>query len=236
MPWLAANAVLLLAVAALLAQQQDDPGDGVWDTATPVTFEGVLSLSPYPVLHTTAPDESGQALTLLPIEQGKRGAGERLRQLGLDGHRVRLTGFVIRRTGRVVLGLEAGDAGVQDLGPSGTATPAMDIQPLGEHTLVGEIIDPQCYLGAMKPGHGKPHKQCATLCIRGGIPPLFLVRDQAGNRTTYLLMTAGGEALPESHYPYIADPLELRGRVERRNDMLVLYADLASFRRLEGTR
>ena len=37
-------------------------------------------------------------------------------------------------------------------------------------TLKGEIIDPKCYLGAMKPGGGKTHKACAMRCIAGGIP------------------------------------------------------------------
>ncbi|XAL99558.1 hypothetical protein OT109_18510 [Phycisphaeraceae bacterium D3-23] len=230
LPWLVANFVLLIAVGVVIAQQQRDPGDGTWNTATPVTYEGVLTLDPYPLLRVTDAEETGGPLTVLPIEMGKRGSRERL--AGLEGQRVRLTGFAIRRTGRVVLGLEAGDAAIEPLGP---ATPAITFAPvgLGTHTLIGEIVDPQCFMGAMKPGEGKPHKVCATLCIAGGIPPVFVVRDQAGNTVTYLLMTDAGESLPPSHYEYIADPLELTGRIQRQGDMLVLYADLSSFRRLE---
>lgn len=231
LPWLAANIVLLLAVGVVIAQQQRDPGDGAWDTGTPVTYEGVLTLEPYPMLRVTNAEETGGPLTVLPIEMGKRGSQERLADL--EGQRVRLTGFEIRRTGRVVLGLEAGDEAVEALG---NASPPAAFAPtdLGSHTLVGEIVDPQCFLGAMKPGEGKPHKVCATLCITGGIPPVFVVNDEAGNTTTYLLMTKDGEAFPPSHYEYIADPLELFGRVERRGDMLVLLADLSSFHRLEA--
>ena len=230
-PWLVANLVLMLGVGVVIAQQQRDAGGGMWDTATPVTFEGVLTMEPYPLLHTTQIGDDASPLTVLPIEMGKRGARQRL--AGLAGHRVKLTGFVIQRTGRVVLGIEAGVAAVEDLGRAPSAAPQINISPLGEHTLVGEIIDPQCYLGAMSPGDGKTHKACATLCITGGIPPLFLLRDAAGNTTTYLLMTDEGGPLPPSHYPYIADAIELRGRVEQRNDMLVFYADFGTLRRLE---
>lgn len=230
-PWLAANLVFLLAVGVVIAQQQRDPGDGVWNTSEPVTYEGVLTLEPYPMLRVANAEETGGPLTVLPIEMGKRGSRERLK--GLEGQRVRLTGFAIRRTGRVVLGLEAGEAAVQPLGPA-TPAPVFDPTDLGEHKLVGEIVDPQCFMGAMKPGEGKPHKVCATLCITGGIPPVFMVRDEAGNTTTYLLTTSQGEAFPPSHYEYIADSLELTGRVERHGDMLVLRADLSSFRRLGG--
>lgn len=229
-PWLAANFVLLAAVGVVLAQQQRDPGDGAWDTATPVTYEGVLTLDPYPLLHVMDAEEAEGPLTVIPIEMAKLGSQERLADMG--DRRVRLTGFPIRRGGRVVLGLEAGEGAVEAMGP---ASPADEFAPvaLGTHTLVGEIVDPQCFLGAMKPGEGKPHKVCATLCITGGIPPVFVVRDEAGGTTTYLLMTADGGAFPPSHYGYIADAIEVAGAVERRGDLLVLLADLSSIRRLE---
>ncbi|MFI4860654.1 MAG: hypothetical protein ACIAXF_08245 [Phycisphaerales bacterium JB063] len=229
-PWLLANLVLLVAVGVVLAQQQRDPGDGVWDTGMPVTYEGVLTLDPYPVLRIEHAAETDGPLTVLPIEMAKLGARERLAPF--DGQRVRLTGFAIRRTGRVVLGLESGPGAIEPLGRSEVGAVFSPID-LGTHTLVGEIVDPQCFMGAMKPGEGKPHKVCATLCITGGIPPVFMVRDEGGNTTTYLLTTSAGEALPPTHYPYIADPIRLTGRVERRGDLLVLRADLSSFQRLD---
>jgi hypothetical protein len=44
----------------------------------------------------------------------------------------------------------------------------------------GEIVDSKCFLGVMVPGSGKTHKDCASLCLRGGIPPALYVRDQSG--------------------------------------------------------
>ena len=47
---------------------------------------------------------------------------------------------------------------------------------IGEVTLVGEVVDPKCWLGDMKPGDGKAHAACARLCMEGGIPPMLRVR------------------------------------------------------------
>jgi len=40
----------------------------------------------------------------------------------------------------------------------------------------GQIVDPKCYLGVMKPGEGKPHSDCAIRCIDGF--PLLLPKDE----------------------------------------------------------
>ena len=71
----------------------------------------------------------------------------------------------------------------------------------GVQTLFGEITDPKCYLGAMKPGTGLTHRGCAALCISGGIPPLFVVErgDNLPSRMLVLVDANGasiaGEAL-----------------------------------------
>jgi len=44
---------------------------------------------------------------------------------------------------------------------------------LGNKKLRGEIIDPKCFFGVMKPGSGKTHKSCAARCLSGGIPAVF---------------------------------------------------------------
>jgi len=46
---------------------------------------------------------------------------------------------------------------------------------MGERTLRGEVIDPKCYIGAMKPGGGKTHKACAE-CF--SIRPLLVLKQQ----------------------------------------------------------
>ena len=227
-PWLAGNLVLVVAVAVLLASQQRDPGDGVWDTGSAVTLEGYLRMSPYPVLIVDGPE--GRR-SVLPVEQGKIGSQDRL--AGFADSPVRLTGFVIERHGNQILELLPGDAGVEPLAGTQPVRWTPQEVDLGTHELVGEIVDPKCYLGVMKPGDGKPHKVCATLCISGGIPPMLVVRDAAGQTTAYLLTGAGGEAMPTALYGYIADPVRVTGRVLRRDGQLVLQADWATLARLE---
>ncbi len=77
-------------------------------------------------------------------------------------------------------------------------------QVLAEHvTLKGEIIDPKCYLGAMKPGGGKTHKACAMLCISGGVPPMLVTRDANKQETFYLLTTDQGGVANELVLPFV---------------------------------
>lgn len=104
---------------------------------------------------------------------------------------------------------------------------------LGQQTLRGEIIDSKCFLGVMKPGNSKPHRACATRCISGGVPPLLLLRDEAGGATYLLLVGSNGESINKDVLSMVAEPLQISGRVMRHDDLLVMYADPASFLRLE---
>jgi len=226
-PWLAGNLVLALCIAAAIASNHREPGGGVWDTTELVQFTGELVVEPYPLLRT---ESQG---TYLLVEQGKFGVQSRIKSLNFDTPAyVSVAGYRIERDGRKVIEV---DSSVEQ-----PVTTIQFIRPLvfpermdlGAHTLRGEIVDPKCYLGVMQPGEGKTHKVCATLCISGGIPPMFLVRDVAGNTAAYLLTDAEGKAIPDSIYPYIADPVELTGRVLRDGDLLILQADLGSIRRL----
>jgi hypothetical protein len=175
------------------------------------------------------------------VEQGKVGSQERVEQyLGdrTEGMMAYVSGYVVQRDGRHVLEINGADE--KPIAPSGSLYGSIvgsenvwrEKQDLGTHTLRGEIVDPKCYLGVMQPGDGKTHKVCATLCIKGGIPPMLLVKNEAGDTAAYLLTDAEGNAFPESHHEYIADPIEVTGQVLRDGDLLILRADLDSIQRL----
>ncbi|MFN3165610.1 MAG: hypothetical protein ACE37H_00945 [Phycisphaeraceae bacterium] len=225
LPWAVGNLVLAIGVAAVVALQRRDPGDGTWDTGQVIEVEGLLVIDPYPLLRT-------DTRTYLLVEQGKRGVQDRLTSEAIGPGPVSVTGYLVEREGRSVIELD----GAMDDPIRQVASPRLAFgtrrENLGTHTLRGEIVDPKCYLGVMQPGDGKTHKSCATLCIRGGIPPMFVARDAHGKTAVYLLTDAKGAALPASHYEYIADPIELTGRVSREGDLLVLHAELDSIRRL----
>lgn len=175
------------------------------------TFSGVLRENPYPMLVASK--------TFLLVAPGKHGAADLVR--GLDGHSVRLRGSLIYRDyASMIEALPDSINASSEV--SGSSVPVTD---LGQVTLSGEIVDSKCYLGVMNPGSGKVHRDCAARCISGGIPPGFVVKDSSGAARTLLLSNAG------PLLDFVAEPVEITGRLLRSNGVLELRADPASIRR-----
>jgi hypothetical protein len=224
--------VVALAVAWFVSRSQNDPGDGVWhDDAQ--SLVGRIAAKPYPLIRVPSRQPGSPVETILLVSEGKHGGGERV--AALDGRIARVRGTILERDGRRLLELAENDAVTPGTSLSQSeearlASPT--VVPMGQVTLRGEIIDPKCYSGAMKPGEGKTHKECATLCIAGGIPPMFVTLDDAGRRSYYLLTSADGEALDDRILPFVADAVEISGVLERRDDLQVFKIDPGSIRRL----
>ena len=111
-----------------------------------------------------------------------------------------------------------------------TSTPTREA--LGEQTLVGEIVDSKCYLGVMNPGEMKPHRDCAVRCLSGGVPPLFIVKNGAGESSLLWLVGVDGQAIGREVLDKVAEPIEIKGEVRRDGDQLFLQAEPSTFRRL----
>lgn len=225
--------IFALGVAFVLSRAQNDPGDGRWDTGVAREFVGVVAAGPYPHLRILEDSASDAVETLLIVEVGKFGGGQRAAPF--DGITARVTGWLLERDGRRMIELMPDEPIRADspLSPEILArlkTPR--VEKLGQVTLCGEVVDSKCYLGAMKPGEGKTHKECATLCIAGGIPPVFVTTDPAGRRSYFLLCDPAGQPLDDSILPYVGDPLELAGDLERWDDLHVLKLKPMSVRRL----
>lgn len=105
-------------------------------------------------------------------------------------------------------------------GPVDAALAFPEPEPLGELTLAGEILDSKCWFGAMRPGEGKVHKACASLCIRSGIAPAFFARD-ANENSALLVMTERGGRFGETMLAHVADPVEATGTVSRVGDLFL---------------
>lgn len=208
-------------VVVLVGALQRDPGSAAWREETEAV-RGTLLTDPYPLVLT------GDGRVVLLVEQGKHGARARVKELG--GRAVVARGRALTREGRVVLELVGGaDAlmeGPADAGVSqhGTTASSGSVQRV---TLVGEIIDSKCYHGAMKPGEGKTHKACATLCISNGIPAMFT--DEAG--ATYLFST-GGEVPDDDTLSKIGELVEVTGEVTPLGGSYVLRVEPGSVRRM----
>ena len=109
------------------------------------------------------------------------------------------------------------------------ALPALE--PLGEVDLVGEILDSKCWFGAMRPSQGKPHKACASLCIRGGIPPAFFARADGGHGAL-MIMRDGGRPTAPGCWRWWPTRCACAGGCTAQGDLLVVDAPLSSIRRL----
>jgi hypothetical protein len=165
--------------------------------------------------------------TYLLVSDEKRGAEAALGATP-DGS-VKLSGFPISRSGIGMLQLAASDVAVISETPA-IEEPAREVHRTA--TLEGEIVDSKCWLGVMRPGDGHIHKACASLCIRGGIPPMFVRRGEGDGPDVMLLTQADGSTVPpDLILPYVGDPVRLTGTIEKRGDLWVLKADLPTLTR-----
>jgi len=205
---------------AKLAVHQQSRGSGKWDQDKIITLEGRGEQSPYPVLRTSALD--GQRRSVSLVCSSKCGVAAQLAQY--EGQPVWVRGSVIAR-GRHRLLAVVRDA--DWVGPSQNPIPISPIKEeyLGRAALNGEILDAKCWTGAMRPGEGKTHKSCASLCIRMGGTPWFLAKDKAGKRAVFVLTGPQGEPLRDEILPLVGEPVRASGRLIRRDDLVQFRID-----------
>jgi len=214
---------VVLALALVLAQMPF--AKSYFEFGTPRDFEGSLITEPYPTLLVRRPghvDRAQKASEYLLVAPGKHGADALVRDFA--GKEVHLRGQLIYRDGRTMVEVEPGS-----IRP--TAIPAAglgEIRDLGPVTLAGEIVDSKCYLGVMNPGQGKVHRDCASRCLSGGIPPLFI---ESANGRQFLLVAQDGRALPyEALKEFIAEPINMTGELMQGGDAQVLRIDPSQLR------
>lgn len=65
----------------------------------------------------------------------------------------------------------------------------------------------------MKPGDGKMHKACATLCIRRGVLAVLICQATGEAPSSYVLQGTSGAPFPVSLHHLIADPVEITGEI-----------------------
>ena len=222
--WLLVCLPLPLALALALAQRPFGPS--VFEFQQIRAFEGVVLETPYPMLRVTRP-QGGSAVDhslYYLVNFGKFGAQAAV--AGLAGKRVRLEGELIYRDDQTMIQVKEGS--IQVLG-DGLEDAAGD---LGRVTLVGEIVDSKCFLGVMNPGNLKPHKACAIACIRGGIPPVLLVRDGEGHAYYFLLTSTTGKSLGAAILSKVAEPVRVTGTLAALDNIYWIRTEPGAIERL----
>lgn len=192
----------IVALGVVIALGMRDPGGATWDTSRERQWVGTVLTEPYPLL---IPDDGSDALLI--VEMAKHGAHERVEPFG--GAHARVRGFLLDRDGRRMIELTPDDTAIEREPKVDLSVPP-NPRPLGPVTLTGEIVDGKCYLGAMKPGDGMTHKSCATLCVRGGLPPMVVSREEGGAVFRLLVIDGSTELSPEL-LALIAEPVRVRG-------------------------
>jgi hypothetical protein len=209
--------------AALIARGQRSPGDGVWDDGHTTTFVGIVYAEPYAMIRVPGSRPGDPPATILLVEERKFGAKDRVRPF--DGQPVRVAGTLLSRDGWRMLELTAGEDGLRpadlpehDFAGLRRSPP----RPLGRVTLRGEIVDSKCYLGAMRPGVGRTHRGCALLCLKGGVPPLFVSRNGGTGPSVYLLAGEDLGPAPDEFIDLAGLPVVVDADVVRLDDVSVL--------------
>jgi hypothetical protein len=191
-------------------------------------YSGTYFEEPFPVLILDGGEFSPQYNSAaLLVGYGKHGAtgimNRAARSLGvMDGKRISVQGTMIRGDGKMLIELTRSGEAVLKVLTDSVATPYVS-----QHSpvkLEGEIIDPKCWFGVMKPGEGKVHKSCAIRCISGGIPPVLRVQDSS-KATYYLMRGPEGDDIHRSLLQYVGEPIIVRGTWYTQNGWGVIRTD-----------
>jgi hypothetical protein len=189
-------------------------------SATKIT--GVFHENPYPMLRVEIAKNTYKNILLLGF--GKSSANPFLEQLqnevkDLNGKKISIEGNLIYFNGKTLIQITNDEKVVL---VSNTMTPTPKKEIISKMTLQGEIIDPKCYFGVMKPGKGKIHRSCAVRCISGGIPPVLATTDKNNMAQYFLLTDLKGQPINEAVLPFIGKPAEIKGIVEKMEDWFIL--------------
>lgn len=229
-------------IAGLLSLQQKRFSTASFEFGKLTEVTGIYQQFPVPSIRVTASNDAFGRATYITIPltgYGKFGAEgtitslEREHGISLVNRQVTFRGTLLYSDGKTLLQIDLHD----DPLVKWTDQPSPvqhETRELGHVQLTGEVLDPKCYFGVMKPGHGKPHKDCAIRCIAGGMSPVFYVRNDKGEANYYLVLDESGRKMNEKLKDYVAEPLSLQARAMEYDDWVILYVEEKSIKATGG--
>lgn len=212
--------VVSASIALLFATVQEHFANSTFEFGKVREFHGTLREDPHPILITTENAEGNsreKPNSYLLVAPGKHGA-EHLIQ-SYKGQTVRFKGTLITRNEGKMIEVVQGT-----INPDRMANPVENgATALGDRDLAGEIVDTKCFLGVMNPGEGKVHRECAALCLAGGIPAALFTQDFEGVAKLLLLTDPSGAPLAQSAYlQRVGQPVRVQGYVFASNGLLYI--------------
>ena len=206
-----------------------------------ITLEGVFAAKPYPMLLTyrlgrsvAKNDTQIKISRYYIVPPGKYGLNNIAKKL--DGKYISVGGKVIYRDNQTMFVINK--KSIKEIKKKKKLLKKIlkvsSTQILGKFSLQGEIVDSKCYLGQMQPGAGKPHRACATLCIRGGLPPLFVTKlPELGFQSLYLILTSKiDEPVNQDVLNMVAEPIEITGEIIKKDNLYFFRSDPKKYKRL----
>lgn len=150
----------------------------------------------------------------------------------LNQKELTLKGTLLYNDGKLLMQIDANDKPLISTGKMADIASIPVQKEIGTIKLRGEIVDPKCFFGVMKPGEGKVHKDCAIRCILGGIPPVVRVQNEKGEANYYLLVGPHGEKMNEAVKELVAEPVEIEARAVQQGDWIILYTGKEGMRQI----
>ena len=223
---------VILFGALLFSFTQKPFKNSTFELTSATKISGVYHENPYPMLRVEIAEDTFKNILLLGF--GKSSANPFLEKLqseviDLNGKQLSIEGNLIYYNGKTLIQITNDEKVMLESGIK-KATPQKEI--ISKMTLKGEIIDPKCYFGVMKPGKGKIHRSCAVRCISGGIPPVLATTDNNNISKYYLLTDLTGNPINNHILPYIGKPSKITGLVEKMEDWFIMKIDVSDIEEL----
>lgn len=234
---------LALIVGLLLASFQKKFSTAVFEFGKSTAIKGIYINSPVPMLKVVnGRDTWGNAsyITIPLVGYGKHGAETAIMELekekntSFNNKELTLKGTLLYSDGKTLLQVSKEENPVIAVGENAAVSLLPRQKDLGLQKIKGEIIDPKCYFGVMKPGEGKVHRDCAIRCILGGIPPVLKVMNEKGAMNYYLIVGANGEKMNEAVRDFVAEPVEIEARAVQQDDWVILYVKDKNIKRVSA--
>ncbi len=229
--------ILMMVICGLLVFNQRNFSTANFEYGIPTQLAGVVYKVPVPhLIVNLGVDQFGTKLfkTILLVGSGKSGAVKAIEHIenelgqSIAGKNIVLNGYLIYGDGKTIFQI-AGSKSIDSMMNANTTEIQSSMIDMGETVVLGEVIDPKCYFGVMKPGEGKPHRSCAIRCIAGGIPPVFHVGNTSGY---FILVGENFEPINQEVLGLVGDQIKLKGKVMLMNEWKVLVVNRSELKSL----
>ncbi len=232
--------IVMGSLSYFLSTSHDHITNGTYEFGELTELTGVIRMEPVPHIRILADDEGTIGKNIMLIDFGKFGARTSVESMqekigsDISQYEVTIRGTLIYQDGFTLMELtERESALLSHEKLENSAKYKVYPTAMVNKSLTGEIVDPKCYFGSMKPAQNKPHLSCAALCISGGIPPVYVVQTKSNTARYFILKGLNGEDINEEVLDFVAQGVIIQGELVKHQEWNILYINPQQIRRLE---